>query len=94
MAMPCSHGCTRQGAPVLPVRRPVSAPPLPAMCAIGAMPPIGEAYNLTTVVDESLLRLPDLYFDAGDHEDLVHVSGMAFRALLRHAVRGRFSRPH
>ena len=63
-------------------------------CERGAVPPIGEAYGIRTVIDDSLLRLPDLYFEAGDHEDLVHVTGEAFRALQVGALHGRFSRPH
>ena len=43
------------------------------------------------VVDESLLRLPDLYFEAGNHEDLVHVSDRAFARLARSAMSGRIT---
>lgn len=65
-----------------------------ADCEIGAMPPLGEPYNVPTVVDDSLLRLPDLYFEAGDHEELVHLSGAAFRELVGTSRHGRFSRPN
>jgi len=63
-------------------------------CAIGAVPAAGSAYGLPTLVEDSLLRLPDVYLEGGDHEELVHVSGMAFRALVAQSLHGHFSRPH
>ena len=63
-------------------------------CVIGAVPAIGPAYGVPTFIDDALLRMPDLYFEGGDHEDLVHLSGMAFRALLADAPHERCSRPH
>jgi len=63
-------------------------------CELGAIPPVGDAYGIPTVVDDSLLRLPDLYLEGGDHEELVHVNGAAFRALFSEAAHGRFARPH
>jgi Ala-tRNA(Pro) deacylase len=43
------------------------------------------------VQDESLARQPDIYFDAGDHESLVHLRGADFLNLLGNAKRGIFS---
>jgi Ala-tRNA(Pro) deacylase len=63
-------------------------------CETGAVPPIGAAYNIPTAIDDALLRLPDVYFEAGDHEELVHVSREAFAGLLPHSTHGRYSRPH
>ncbi len=63
-------------------------------CEVGAVPPIGEAYNIPMLVDDSLLRLPDLYLEGGDHEGLVHVSGEAFHLLMGDSAHGRISRPH
>jgi Ala-tRNA(Pro) deacylase len=63
-------------------------------CARGAVPPLGDAYNVPMLVDESLLRMPDIYFEGGDHEDLVHVQGEAFRELMRRARHGIIRRPH
>jgi len=63
-------------------------------CRPGAVPPAGPAYGIPTLVDDSLLRLPDLYFEAGDHEDLVHLTGDHFRQLLEGAQHASFSRPH
>ena len=61
-------------------------------CEIGAIPPIGAAYGIETVVDESLTEQPEIWFEAGDHELLIHVSGEQFSRLLGNASRRRFSR--
>jgi Ala-tRNA(Pro) deacylase len=64
-------------------------------CEIGAVPPVADPYGLPAVIDERLWHLSDVYFEAGDHEDLVHLSGEAFQAIQVHAYHGRFSRePH
>jgi Ala-tRNA(Pro) deacylase len=60
-------------------------------CEIGAIPPIGSAYGIETVVDDSLLQANDVYFEAGDHEELIHVSGKQFQDLITGARHGRFS---
>jgi Ala-tRNA(Pro) deacylase len=50
---------------------------------------------MSAVIDERLWNLSDVYFEAGDHEDLVHLSGEAFQEIQVHAHHGRFSRdPH
>ncbi len=61
-------------------------------CSLGAVPPFGQAYGIRTVLDDSLESQPDLYFEAGDHECLVHMSGEQFRALMREAERRHFGR--
>lgn len=60
-------------------------------CEVGAVPPIGAAYGIPTIVDDSLAEQGEVYFDAGDHEQLVHVSGETFGALLGEVEYGRFS---
>ncbi len=65
-----------------------------ADCEVGAVPAIGRAYGIPAVIDDSLMRMPDLYFDAGDHEDLVHLSGSAFRALLSGSAHGKIATTH
>jgi Ala-tRNA(Pro) deacylase len=39
----------------------------------GAIPPLGYAYGVQILVDSSLDDLSDIYFEAGDHEHLIHV---------------------
>ena len=63
-------------------------------CEIGAVPPIAGAYGLSAVVDTSLLGKPDIYFEAGDHEDLVHMKGAKFLNLMKGAQYGDFTRPN
>jgi len=53
---------------------------------------LGPAYNLETIIDETLAEQPDIYFEAGDHEQLVHVSGETFETLLGEAQYTDFSR--
>lgn len=63
-------------------------------CEIGAIPPVGQAYGLEVVVDESVTRdNPDIYFEAGDHEALIHMDVDTFRKLMDKARHGRFSHP-
>jgi Ala-tRNA(Pro) deacylase len=61
-------------------------------CELGAVPPVGAAFGIPTVVDDSLLNAPDVWFEAGDHEDLVHMRGFEFLTLFTGARHGRFSR--
>lgn len=60
-------------------------------CAPGAVPPLGEAYGLEMVLDESLGRLSSIYFEGGDHEHLVRLDGNQFNALMRGVRRGHIS---
>ena len=61
-------------------------------CEIGALPALGPAYGIETVVDDAIAEQPDIYFEAGDHEQLVHVSAESFNALLGDTARhGHFS---
>ena len=54
-------------------------------CEPGAIPPIGDAYGMTTVVDKNLDDCNDVYIEAGNHTDLLHISGSAFRQLVEHS---------
>ena len=63
-------------------------------CVLGAVPPIGEAYGIDTLVDDSIDEQSDVYFEGGDHATLVHMTGPAFRAVMAPAQHGRFSRHH
>ena len=62
-------------------------------CALGAIPPAGVLYDLDTIVDEALLEQDDIYFEAGDHERLIHMNRGDFAKLLGDARRARFSLP-
>ena len=61
-------------------------------CEIGALPAMGPAYGMETVVDDELAEQSDIYFEAGDHEQLIHVSAETFQTLLGESARhDRFS---
>jgi len=60
-------------------------------CQPGSVPAIGPAYGLNVVVDDSLAQQPEVYFEGGDHANLVHVSGTSFRKLMTDSKRGRFT---
>lgn len=61
-------------------------------CDRGAVPPVGRAYGLEVLVDDSLAAQPDIYFEGGDHASLVHVDRSSFDRLMQGARHGRFSR--
>ncbi len=60
-------------------------------CAPGAVPPVAAAYGLRSLVDDSLEARSDVYFEAGDHRTLVHVSGAEFHKLMQKVPHGHFS---
>ena len=63
-------------------------------CDSGAAPPVGEAYDLPTIVDDSLKGLDKVWFEAGDHETLVEVKGKDFDKLMKGARHGSFCCVH
>jgi len=60
-------------------------------CRIGAIPPLGEAYGISTIVDSDLVDEDDLYLEGGDHEHLLHVDHQSFQRLIGRAKTGHFS---
>jgi len=62
-------------------------------CAPGAIPAVGPAYGLETILDEQLVEQPQVYFEAGDHEHLLRMEGGDFVAMLRGCKSGRFCTP-
>ena len=67
-------------------------PKLFSDCEVGAVPPIGKAYDVQMIMDDHLNDSPDVYFEAGDHADLVHVSSDSFHHLIGDVPHGNFSR--
>ncbi|RKE36708.1 Ala-tRNA(Pro) deacylase [Paraburkholderia sp. BL23I1N1] len=61
-------------------------------CDAGALPPVCTAYGMRTYLDESLAQQPDVYFEAGDHEELIHMGTDQFLDLMDRAERTRFAR--
>ena len=59
-------------------------------CDPGAIPPLGSAYGMETLLDEALTSRAFVYFESGDHRTLVKTTGDDFLALLEGARRGHF----
>jgi Ala-tRNA(Pro) deacylase len=60
-------------------------------CERGALPALGTPYRVPTVYDDALSAAPEVWFEAGDHEDVVHLQGGDFLRLLEGSLHGRFS---
>ncbi|HQC72308.1 MAG TPA: YbaK/EbsC family protein [Candidatus Competibacteraceae bacterium] len=60
-------------------------------CRPGAIPALGAAYGLPTVWDAALAEEEEIFFEAGDHELTVRISGAQFRQLLAEAPRVYFT---
>ena len=60
-------------------------------CERGAVPPIGPAYGIRTVIDDSFEGKKDIYFEGGDHRTLVHLTGDQFHRLMEKVPHERFS---
>lgn len=60
-------------------------------CEPGAVPPLANAYGMDTLLDEALVSLADVYIEAGDHEQLIHLRGEDFQTLMSGARHGYYS---
>ncbi len=60
-------------------------------CEPGAVPALGSAYGLETLLDDALASQEDIYIEAGDHESLVYMTGKSFRDLLGPVRHGDYS---
>jgi len=60
-----------------------------ADCELGAVPALADAYGMAGIWDEHFEKVTDVYFEAGDHENLVHLAGNDFRRLMADAPHSR-----
>ena len=60
-------------------------------CQLGAVPALGLAYGIKTLIDEALLSQPEIYFEAGNHEELIHLKESEFEKLMEGAEYQYFS---
>ncbi len=60
-------------------------------CDEGAIPACGTAYGLEVFMDDELMDREDIYFEAGDHESLVHVTRSEFARLMPSMAHGNFA---
>jgi len=61
-------------------------------CDAGAIPPLGLAYEIDVALDIRLCDEPDIYFEAGNHVELIRVGGTDFQTLLKGAQTICFAR--
>jgi Ala-tRNA(Pro) deacylase len=59
-------------------------------CELGAIPPVGPAYGMKTIIDDDLAEQPEVYFEAGDHEMLIRMSREQFMSMMHSAGHARF----
>ena len=60
-------------------------------CEEGAIPPIGQAYGLETIFDECLGECSDLYLEAGDHEEFIHLKCEDYLRMMSQAPHASIS---
>ncbi len=60
-------------------------------CDLGAIPALVDAYAVDAFIDESFDKQPDIYLEGGDHRSLVHMTGEAFRTIMKDARRARIA---
>ena len=61
-------------------------------CQLGTVPPLGPAYGLQTLIEESLLKLDQVTFQAGSHDAAITLSLADYRRLSQAEV-AHFGRP-
>lgn len=59
-------------------------------CALGSIPPFGQAYGLEVLLDESLLQADRVFVEGGDRGALLAISGEDFRRLMQDARLGNY----
>jgi len=57
-------------------------------CGVRYLPPLGMAYGVPTVVDQTLTELEQVYFMTGDRSHLIQVDKKNFRRVFKNAVVG------
>jgi Ala-tRNA(Pro) deacylase len=62
-------------------------------CDRGAIPCIGQAYDLSVVIDTALMDKNDIYIEGGDHLHLLHLKRKEFQSLMADACQAVVSCP-
>ena len=64
-------------------------------CEVGAIPALGEAYGLPTFIDRSITdSSEEIFFEAGDHLELIKISIEHLEELMPYAEFVSISKPH
>ncbi|QID18423.1 YbaK/EbsC family protein [Nitrogeniibacter mangrovi] len=61
-------------------------------CDLGAMPPVGMAWGIDMIVDDTLEACDTIYMEAGDHETLLQMTHEDFHMLVRDMPHGKICR--
>lgn len=51
-------------------------------CELGAMPPVGNIYDMPVYLDSSLAAEPEIVFNAGTHREAIHMQTADYRQLV------------
>jgi len=62
-------------------------------CYAGAVPSVGMAWDMETVVDDALDTRATVYLESGDHERLLRLTHEQFLRLMGDRYLGQFSKP-
>lgn len=54
-------------------------------CEKGAIPGLGEAFEMEVIIDNSLMEKKDIYIEGGDHTHLLHINHKDFNKLMTNA---------
>jgi len=60
-------------------------------CEHGAIPPVGDAFNMHMICDEMLDLLDYVYIEAGDHRKLLRISHEGYETIAAKSKHLRFS---
>ena len=60
-------------------------------CSHGAIPALGQAYEINVIWDDELLETDEIYMEAGDHEHLIHITKDQFERLMNSFMHEHFS---
>ncbi|SFD19865.1 YbaK/EbsC family protein [Pseudoalteromonas denitrificans] len=63
-------------------------------CKQGAVPPVGAAFNMSMVCDESLDLLESIYIEAGDHETLLCINHQDYGHIMENSQHIKLCKTH
>jgi Ala-tRNA(Pro) deacylase len=55
-------------------------------CEVGAMPPLGNLYNLPVLVEESITKESEITFNAGSHTEIINMAYADFADAVKPTV--------
>jgi Ala-tRNA(Pro) deacylase len=61
-----------------------------ADCEVGAMPPLGNLYEMSVYVDDALANVEEIAFNAGSHRELIRMTYADYERLVR-PIKGKIA---